>query len=56
MNNTITCSCHSGVDEMINEGLGGGFIIYDYDKRKLEPKQMDSEAKQTSPGYVEGND
>jgi len=32
------CSCYYGVDQMINEGLGGGFIIYEYDRKKLEPK------------------
>jgi len=31
------CNCYDGVDQMINEGLGGGFIIYEYDKNKLEP-------------------
>lgn len=54
MKNTVTCTCHSGVDEMINEGLGGGFIIYEYDTRKPEPKQMKSEAKEISSGHTEG--
>jgi len=27
------------VDRMINEGLGGGFIIYDYDVKKFEQPQ-----------------
>lgn len=25
------------VDRMINEGLGAGFIIYEYDLKKFEP-------------------
>lgn len=32
-----TCDCYDGVDRMINEGLGGGFVDGEYDKRKLEP-------------------
>ncbi|UJL46693.1 hypothetical protein KFZ58_01670 [Virgibacillus sp. NKC19-16] len=52
----VTCNFHSGVDEMINEGLGGGLIIYEYDKDKLEPKQMKPEAKGISPGDTEGID
>jgi len=28
------------VDRMINEGLGGGFIIYDYDVKKFEEPQV----------------
>ncbi|MEN1966763.1 hypothetical protein WMZ97_01690 [Lentibacillus sp. N15] len=26
-----------GVDRMINEGLGGGILLYDYDEKKLDP-------------------
>ncbi|WP_165769182.1 hypothetical protein [Virgibacillus profundi] len=37
------CSCRNGIDEMINEGLGGGFIIYDYDAEKLEQREAVSE-------------
>lgn len=42
VNSIDLCNCHSGVDEMINEGLGGGFIIYEYDKRKLEPTEINA--------------
>lgn len=34
---TEACDCYDGVDRMINEGLGGGFIYGEYDKLKLEP-------------------
>ena len=33
------CDCYSGVDRMINEGLGGGHLYYEYDLEKFEPKQ-----------------
>lgn len=38
MNKTNLTSSYdaSGVDRMINEGLGGGSIHYEYDKRILE--------------------
>lgn len=36
--NHTPCNCYSDIDRMINEGLGGGFIIYEYDKKRLEPK------------------
>ncbi|MBP1969913.1 hypothetical protein J2Z83_002021 [Virgibacillus natechei] len=54
--NTAPCNCHSGVDEMINEGFGGGFIIYEYDRKKLESTQKKYEAKATNPGYAEESD
>ncbi|GAB3057205.1 hypothetical protein [Virgibacillus ainsalahensis] len=38
-NHVEVCDCYIGVDRMINEGLGAGFIYYDNDKKKLEPKQ-----------------
>ena len=31
------------VDQMINEGLGGGFILHEYDAKKFElPKMMET--------------
>lgn len=30
------CDYHIGIDRMINEGLGGGFILYEYDLKKYE--------------------
>lgn len=42
----LTSSCDvSGVDQMINEGLGGGNIIYEYDKARLELNQSSLEYK-----------
>lgn len=34
--NKMNCDCHSEIDRMINEGLGGGFIIHEYDVNKYE--------------------
>lgn len=34
------------VDRMINEGLGAGFIIYDYDLKKYEPMKPPVEEKE----------
>lgn len=31
------------IDRMINEGLGGGFILYNYDKGKLSLIKADEE-------------
>lgn len=38
MKNAINnqCNCYIDIDRMINEGLGGGFILYEYDKEKLQ--------------------
>jgi len=42
MKQKTICSCYSGVDQMINEGLGGGFILYEYDRKKLEAKVLEA--------------
>lgn len=42
-NNRTNCNCYEDVDRMINEGLGGGFIIHQYDVEKLkkpEPEKL----------------
>lgn len=40
VNSIEPCDCYSGIDEMINEGLGGGFISNDYDAKKLEIRNI----------------
>jgi len=33
---------YQAIDRMINEGLGGGLILYDYDPRKLEEPEKET--------------
>ncbi|MBD1221201.1 hypothetical protein [Virgibacillus halodenitrificans] len=39
------------VDRMINEGLGGGFIIHDYDVKRLEVYPRDTPLTKNSPQF-----